>query len=650
MRTMNKLSAISICFIVIVCVLPITTTASPPMPHNYWGTAKQGGVSLPVGTIIKALGDDGVCYGLTSVDSSGWYSLDVNGDDLETVIKEGCVPGEKIWFWTDDDKLANETSLWTEGGTQQLDLTFDGIQPVMLKINEIMVNPLSGNEWIEVYNPTSTTVSDLSEYRFYEFDNNDPGGMDYYDVAGSGTLAPGEFYVFDITGTGPDLLDNAGDAVILQFTGRGPANITVIDRVEWGIPQGRNPNYDDTILSNATAPPENKSLALQPDGDDNDDPLNDFVILTTPTPGASNGAVNQPPVADAGPDDSVDEDTAYLFNGTGSYDPDGTIVNYTWDFKDGEFGYVENPVHIYIDPGYYEVNLTVRDDDGATSSDTVNITVLDITPPSPPADLMAALITGSLSDVNLTWTASADDGGGYDDVAGYSAYKSITGVNGSYEFAAWMPVSGSASYNWIDKDAGDGDPNDYFYIVRANDTSDNEEQNANKAGKVANYLVEGWNLVSIPLIQNDTSRAHALRTMDGNCSGLWAYHAGLSRPWLHWHKDRPSEFNDVVEINHMEGYYIDIINADSLVVAGAVPSGTQISLKEGWNLVGYPSLSSYNRTDGLNNLEFGTHVNKIMWYNTTAKTCYSMGENDFFETGVGYWFHAKEDAVWNVPP
>ncbi|MEW6070899.1 MAG: PKD domain-containing protein, partial [Candidatus Thermoplasmatota archaeon] len=61
-----------------------------------------------------------------------------------------------------------------------------------------------------------------------------------------------------------------------------------------------------------------------------------------------------------------------------SYDPDGTIINYTWSFGDGFYGYGEIVYHNYA-PGNYIVNLTVRDDDGAIGIVTKTITILEQT-------------------------------------------------------------------------------------------------------------------------------------------------------------------------------------------------------------------------------------------------------------------------------
>jgi serine protease len=63
------------------------------------------------------------------------------------------------------------------------------------------------------------------------------------------------------------------------------------------------------------------------------------------------------------------------FNASGSYDPDGTILSYTWDFGDGDFGSGKTASHTFTEAGTFTVTLTVTDDIGAenTTSDDVYI-------------------------------------------------------------------------------------------------------------------------------------------------------------------------------------------------------------------------------------------------------------------------------------
>jgi PKD repeat protein len=79
-------------------------------------------------------------------------------------------------------------------------------------------------------------------------------------------------------------------------------------------------------------------------------------------------------VASANPESGV-APLAVQFSSDGSNDPDGSIVTYAWDFDDGGSSSDANPAHTYSDAGTYNATLTVTDDDGASQSDTVVITV-----------------------------------------------------------------------------------------------------------------------------------------------------------------------------------------------------------------------------------------------------------------------------------
>jgi len=85
----------------------------------------------------------------------------------------------------------------------------------------------------------------------------------------------------------------------------------------------------------------------------------------------------EPPVAMASAD--VTSGRAPLqvnFSSAGSYDPDGPLAAYAWDFGDNNPEVTEaNPAHVYTDPGNYIAVLTVTDGQGQTASAQIGIQV-----------------------------------------------------------------------------------------------------------------------------------------------------------------------------------------------------------------------------------------------------------------------------------
>jgi PKD repeat protein len=127
---------------------------------------------------------------------------------------------------------------------------------------------------------------------------------------------------------------------------------------------------------------------------------------TPPNKGSASTAVtlqDRPPIASfTSTPSSAPTGTSIAFDGTASYDLDGTVVSYSWDFGDGRTGTGSVVTHSYSPAKTYTVTLTVTDNGGVTGSTSSQVTITDRPPvvsftPSPTTALTGQSITLSIS-------------------------------------------------------------------------------------------------------------------------------------------------------------------------------------------------------------------------------------------------------------
>lgn len=111
-----------------------------------------------------------------------------------------------------------------------------------------------------------------------------------------------------------------------------------------------------------------------------------------------------------------------------SFDVDGTIELYSWDFGDGASGTGRTASHSYTSAGTYNVRLTVTDDDGDTGVVTRAVTVS--TAPTP-----VVLASDDFTRSVASGWGSADLGGSWT-VNGSSSNASVAGGRGSLRMGA----------------------------------------------------------------------------------------------------------------------------------------------------------------------------------------------------------------------
>ncbi|MFA5366979.1 MAG: PKD domain-containing protein [Dehalococcoidia bacterium] len=117
--------------------------------------------------------------------------------------------------------------------------------------------------------------------------------------------------------------------------------------------------------------------------------------------------INRPPVADAGGPYTGNEGSPITFNGSASYDPDGSIVSYEWDLTgDGNFSDAQDAEvqHTWLDDYIGTISLRVTDDCGATSTSATTVTINNVAPTVIAGPDIANVLVGSTISFNGSFT------------------------------------------------------------------------------------------------------------------------------------------------------------------------------------------------------------------------------------------------------
>jgi hypothetical protein len=178
---------------------------------------------------------------------------------------------------------------------------------------------------------------------------------------------------------------------------------------------------------------------------------------------------NLPPVADAGPDQTVSSGEFVQLDGSASYDVDGHIAAYEWLQVAGPATVVENSLSAIArfnagspaDDITLSFELNVIDEQGEIASDTVNVTVLasgtqDAYPPETQISAISYSKKGnryyevelSVNEIASTWFRLSGQGvitSGGTDSAGWQPYAGVVTVA--------LSRKGSATFEYYSVDA-----------------------------------------------------------------------------------------------------------------------------------------------------------------------------------------------------
>ena len=325
------------------------------------------------------------------------------------------------------------------------------------------------------------------------------------------------------------------------------------------------------------------------------------------------------------------------FDASASSDTGSGIASYVWDFDDGETetGSAPTTTHIYNEAGEYDVVLTVTDNAGNVKTATEEIVIEEITFESETYQYEAGILGIAPSlygeiDTDLTGV-SCTIVPGSDEIVNINIGEVAT--NCIVDETALIPYSERGVHNVIIR--AEGSEGIKYYSVT-----------------ITVYtwwisLTEGWNLISIPMMPENTGISSVLGGIKNNIASgssgeytIFQYNAE-EKTWL---KAKPSSTGftgptgkKVTDVTPGYGYFIKMENTDTLKGYGDItPSigGSMISatVANGWNLIGHYGLSDLSIFQALSSLRLNIENRYYDAITTTDGLLHRYG---------GYWMTAK---------
>jgi putative flippase GtrA len=215
-------------------------------------------------------------------------------------------------------------------------------------------------------------------------------------------------FLAPVANAGPNQTVAVGETVVLN--GSGSSNPSGVGTLTYEWTFVSRPAGTATILQNSTS----VSSSFQADVP------GAYVVRLTVSNGTGEDSadvvistLNSPPVANAGPNQTVAAGTTVVLNGSGSSDVDGDLLTYLWTIISAPpFSLAQlsnstavSPTFIADKPGTYIVQLVVSDGKSVSTPSTVTITTKN-TPPVASAGTSQAVFVGD--EVHLSGAGSTD--------------------------------------------------------------------------------------------------------------------------------------------------------------------------------------------------------------------------------------------------
>ncbi len=252
-------------------------------------------------------------------------------------------------------------------------------------------------------------------------------------------------------------------------------------------------------------------------------------------------------------------------------------------------------------------------------------------------------LTGAnFEDVAVSWNLTWPNGNVSQNITSFEVYRSDVYDADRIGYQLLASVS-NRTFEYVDETAGEGNSSDFFYYVCSVNLTNASLCSFDQVGKFTRSLSNGWNLVSVPLIQKDWRVDVVLQT--AAFDRVLGYDAfDRENHWKEYNLLKP--YHDLNELDITKGYWVHVAQNCNLTVVGKVPVETRITHSLGWNLLGYPSFTNRTIQSALD----GKYWALVEGFNNTTSPYHLeiLSELDLMTADSGYWIYFSTSGVWTV--
>ena len=222
------------------------------------------------------------------------------------------------------------------------------------------------------------------------------------------------------------------------------------------------------------------------------------------------------------------------------------------------------------------------------------------------------------------------------------------------DYPTTISAGAAASYSWTNA-TGFNESGTYTTKVYIGDVlQDTSTVDILTASDARNFTL-GYELISLKKVPENSSTLAVLDSVDGQFSKIWRWNT-TTENFEAYDPAIPFSFTKITTMDVSKGYWIKFNDTNaSFEESGSNPTTTNIGLVTGYNMIGFPSTTSKNVTDGYSTIsgnfekiwKWDSDTGVFKAYDPSLPNSFNTGFGEL-NPGEGYWLKMNASDTLTV--